>query len=89
MTRPGALRLYRELLPDQEQVLGPATPHTLTTRNNIANWTGQCGDPAGALRLARELLPDVEQVLGPGHPYSLATRNNIAYWARLLAKKRG
>ena len=54
----GALRLYRELLPDRERVLGPGHPDTLTTRGNIARWTGECGDPAGALRLYRELLPD-------------------------------
>ena len=32
----GRLRLFRELLPDQERVLGPDHPDTLTTRNNIA-----------------------------------------------------
>ena len=53
-----ALRLFRELLPDQVRVLGPDHPDVLTTRNNIAAWTSQCGDAAGALRLFRELLPD-------------------------------
>ena len=76
----GALRLFRELLPDLERVLGPDHPDTLTTRNNIAYWTGECGDAAGALRLFRELLPDQERVLGPDHPDTLTTRNNIASW---------
>ena len=31
-----ALRLFRELLPDMERVLGRDHPDTLTTRNNIA-----------------------------------------------------
>jgi hypothetical protein len=75
-----ALRLATELLPDQVRVLGPDHSSTLTTRNNIANWTGRCGDAAQALRLTTELLPDRIRVLGPGHPDTLATRNNIAYW---------
>jgi hypothetical protein len=33
------LRLFQELLPDQERVLGPCHPDTLATRNNIALWT--------------------------------------------------
>jgi tetratricopeptide (TPR) repeat protein len=77
---PGALRLSRELLPDQERVLGPGHRDTLTTRANIAHWTGQCGDAAGALRLSRELLLDRERVLGPDHRGTLATRHNIARW---------
>ena len=44
MTPPAALRLYRELLPDQVQVPDPDHPDVLTTRGNIAYWTGQCGD---------------------------------------------
>ena len=55
-------------------------PDTLSTRNNIAHWTGQIGDPALALRLFRELLPDLVRVLGPDHPATLTTRNNIAGW---------
>lgn len=41
----GALRLSRELLPDQVRVLGPDHPHTLTTRHEIAYWTGEVGEP--------------------------------------------
>ena len=76
----GALRLFLELLPDQERVLGPDNPRTLATRNDIALWTGESGDPAGALRLLRELLPDLERVLGPDNPGTLTTRSNIASW---------
>ena len=70
----------RELLPDQVRVLGPDHPDVLTTRANIASWTGQCGDAAAALQLFRELLPDQVRVLGPDHPDVLTTRHNIAYW---------
>ncbi len=61
-------------------MLGPGHPDTLATRNNIAHWTGECGDAAGALRLSQELLPDLVRMLGPGHPDTLATRGNIARW---------
>jgi tetratricopeptide (TPR) repeat protein len=62
------------------RIQGPNHPQTLRTRNNIANWTGQCGNTAQALRLFTGLLPDVSRVLGPDHPHSLTNRSNIAYW---------
>jgi hypothetical protein len=67
-------------LPLRVGVQGFGHPHTLTTRHNIAYWTGQCGDVAGALRLFTHLLPDMERVLGASHPNTVTTRYNIAYW---------
>jgi Tetratricopeptide repeat len=52
-------------------------PSTLTTRNNIAGWTGECGDAREALRLFQALLPDQERVLGRDHPETLRTRQSI------------
>ena len=78
--RARALRLYRELLPDQERVLGPDHPDTLGTRHHIARWTGEAGDVREALRLYRELLPDRQRVQGPDHPETLTTRHSIAHW---------
>ena len=72
-----ALRLFTELLPDQERVLGRDHPDTLTTRNNIAGWTGSVGDAREALRLFTELLPDQERVLGRDHPDTLETQEAI------------
>ena len=66
-----ALKLHRQqllLLPDMERLLGSQHPRTLTTRDNVAFWTGVCGDAAQALRLFEELLPDRERVLGPRPP---------------------
>ena len=60
------------------RVLGRDHPDTLTTRGNIAGWTGECGDRAEALRLSRELLPDRVRVLGRDHPDTLTTRREIA-----------
>jgi hypothetical protein len=74
-----ALRLYRELLPDLEQVLGRDHHETLGARGNIiALQTGQQGDGAEALRLYRELLPDLVRVLGRDHHDILSARANIA-----------
>ena len=44
---------------------------TLTTRGNLAYYTGQAGDAAGARDQYTALLPIRERVLGPehyGHP---------------------
>ncbi|WP_157467196.1 tetratricopeptide repeat protein [Frankia sp. QA3] len=67
-------------LPRVHALRGPDHPDTLTTRHEIAYWTGQAGDPAGALDLLRQLLPDRERVLGPHHPGTLNTRHEIASW---------
>jgi tetratricopeptide (TPR) repeat protein len=64
----------------RNQLQTPGHPDTLTSRGNIAYWTGQSGNTAEALHLARKLLADQEQVLGPDHPATLRTRNNIASW---------
>ena len=77
---PEALRLFRELLPDEERVLGRDHPDTLNNRHNIAAWTGEAGNAPEALRLFRELLPDEERVLGRDHPDTLNNRHNIAAW---------
>ncbi|WP_406500406.1 tetratricopeptide repeat protein [Streptomyces sp. NBC_01590] len=34
----GAVEAFAGLLTDQERVLGPDHPDTLTTRNNLASW---------------------------------------------------
>jgi hypothetical protein len=43
----GALRLFRELLPDRERVLGPDHPDTLATRSNIATCVRMLTDNGG------------------------------------------
>ncbi|RZL62860.1 MAG: tetratricopeptide repeat-containing protein [Variovorax sp.] len=58
--------------------LGADHEHALTTRHNIADWTGQTGDLGGALVLFKALLADQIRVLGAHHPDVLSTRSNIA-----------
>ena len=62
---PGALRLFAELLADQERELGRDDEFTLKTRSAIGFATHQSGDARQALRLSAELLSDQERVLGP------------------------
>jgi len=52
-----ALRLFAPLLPDRQRLLGAHHPDTLTTRGNIAVWTGEVGDAREALRLFTALRP--------------------------------
>jgi hypothetical protein len=75
-----ALHHGSQELPLRRRIQGDVHPDTLTTRNDIAYWTGKCGDMAGALRLSQDLLPDQVRVLGPAHRGTLRIRNNIAYW---------
>ena len=77
---PAAARdQYAALLPVEERVLGAEHPDTLTTRGNLARWTGDAGDPAAARDQYAALLPVRERVLGPEHPDTLTNRANLAY----------
>jgi hypothetical protein len=49
-----------------ERVLGPGHPGTLTTRGDLARFTGEAGNTAGARGPYAALLPVYERVLGPG-----------------------
>ena len=55
-------------------------PKTLTTRTNLAAFTGQAGDAAGARDQFAALAPISGRVLGPEHPGTLTTRGNLASW---------
>ena len=79
MTRE-ALRLFAELLPDRERVLGRDHPYTLRTRNNIAAWTGEVGDAREALRLFPRCCRTRSGCWAATTPTRSTTRNNIASW---------
>ena len=76
----GARDQYAALLPIRERVQGAEHPDTLTTRANLASWTGRAGDAAGARDQYAALLPVSERVLGAEHPATLTIRANLAYW---------
>jgi hypothetical protein len=58
----------------------PITGRRLSTRANVARWTGEAGDAAAARDQYATLLPVVERVLGPEHPNTLSTRASLARW---------
>ena len=64
-------------------MLGAEHPRTLTTRANLARWTGEAGDAAGARGQLAALLPLAERVLGSEHPITLRARNNLGHWSRI------
>jgi hypothetical protein len=75
-----AREYFHRLHTTATQQLGVDHPSTLTTRNNLAYWRGEAGDPAGAAAAFQALLADRLRVLGPDHPSTLTTRNNLARW---------
>jgi len=78
-----ASAIFRAVLQQREQVLGPEHPDTLATRNNLENSLYYEGKYADAESEARTLLTIQERVLGLDHPDTLKTRNNLAgtLWA--------
>jgi Tetratricopeptide repeat len=73
----------KEELALRQRLQLPEHPSILTSRGNIAHWTGLCGDAATALRMLTALLPDLERVLGPHHSDTLTSRGNIVQWTGL------
>ena len=62
-----ALELQQRMPRARERVLGPGHPGTLTTRHNLARWTGDAGDAAACDQYA-ELLPIRERSSAPTTP---------------------
>ena len=74
-----ALHHSQQELPLRRRMQGVDHRDTLTVRNDIAYYTGQCGLWTEAIQLFWDLLPDQERVLGQDHPQTLKTRGNIAF----------
>jgi hypothetical protein len=66
-----------------QAAFGSDHPDVLTTRSNIAGWTGETGDSQTALALFQALLPDQERVLGHDHPETRTTRLMIRLYELL------
>ena len=73
-----AFDLQRKVLRARELALGPEHPSTLTTRANLARWSGEAGDAAGARDQFAALVPAFERVLGPEHPSTLTAVATLA-----------
>ncbi len=68
-----ALSALRDLLADEEQILGPDHANTLITRATIAQLMDETGDRDEALDLLRQVSQDQVRVLGSEHPATEAT----------------
>ena len=77
--RPGTST--RRCCPCTSGSWAPSTPETLTTRANLAYFTGMAGD-AGQEQsdLYTRCCRCAERVSGPEHRDTLAARDNLAYW---------
>ena len=73
-----AIVIGERLVADQERVLGPDHPDTLTSRDNLAVDYQEAGRTAEAISLHEQALATRERVLGPDHPDTLGSRNNLA-----------
>jgi tetratricopeptide (TPR) repeat protein len=73
-----AIAVGEPLLADQERVLGPDHPGTLTARNDLAEAYQDAGRAAEAIVLHERTLADRERVLGPDHAGTLQSPNNLA-----------
>ena len=58
----------------------PGAPGHPDRPADLADWTGQAGDPAAARDQFAALLPVHERVLGAEHPDTLPVRGNLARW---------
>jgi serine/threonine protein kinase len=73
-----AERLFREVLKEREQILGPVDADTLTTRRDLESALFYEGKYTEAEAEARALLVLHEKIFGPEHPDTLKARNNLA-----------
>ncbi len=80
--RPGPATSTPRCCPSASGCWAPSTRTPLTTRVNLAAWTGEAGDAAGARDQCAALLPICERVLGAEHPRTLAIRASLASWTR-------
>ena len=83
----GALGEYRQALTHGQHELtlrttiqSPDHPDTLITRNNIAAWTGRCGDRRVRCACPGSCCPTRSGCSARTTPSTLATRGNIAHW---------
>jgi tetratricopeptide (TPR) repeat protein len=73
-----AERVLRDVLAEQERILGPEHPDTMTTRHYLAAALFFQGKYDQAETEYRAVLQLREKILGPEHPDTLKTRNNLA-----------
>jgi hypothetical protein len=68
----------REVLEQQERILGPDHQDTMLTRQYLGHAVGGAGDPLEGAAMLRALLAEQTRILGPDHPDTLRTRQFLA-----------
>jgi tetratricopeptide (TPR) repeat protein/cellulose biosynthesis protein BcsQ len=75
--------LDRQVLAEQEELLGPAHPHTLMTAGGLAGDLRALGRYREALEMDQKTYPAWTEVFGESHPRTLSAANNLAESYRL------
>ena len=83
---PHAVDTFQDLVRKQTAALGPTSPDTLISRNNLANALLADERYSDAETVQRELLTDMERTLPPDHPDTFRSRFNLALNLRLQGK---
>ncbi len=73
-----AVAIGERLVVDQERVLGPDHPDTLSSRGILALAYRSADRTGEAITLYEQVLADRERVLGPDHPDTLSSRASLA-----------
>jgi hypothetical protein len=77
-----ALAALRDLLADEEQILGPDHANTLIVRATIAQLMYETGDRDEAHEMLRQVSQDQVRVLGSEDPATEVTLKVLAEWER-------
>ena len=81
-----AIMLGERLVADQERVLGPDHPDTLTARNNLAVAYQDAGRLDEAASLHEQALAARGRIQGADHPDTLQSRDNLALAYRAVGR---
>jgi tetratricopeptide (TPR) repeat protein len=73
-----ARTLGEQVLADDQRILGPDHPNTLSAAGNLANMLYAAGAFAAARSLQEQLLAQMQRVLGPDHPDTVKITGNLA-----------
>jgi tetratricopeptide (TPR) repeat protein len=81
-----AEEMLRQLLPDQQRILGDEHPDTMASRRILARLTGLQGRYQQAERMYRQLYAHCRRRLGNEHPETLAVRFGYAGMVERVGK---
>lgn len=74
-----AVRLYEEIVPIKQRVLGNNHQETLSAINNLAGYYDELGQPEIAISMFQDVTEKMKTQLGDNHPVTLTTLANLGY----------